>query len=219
LKIRMGAMSLLLVTLASAQVPLVAVRGRVTGLPLGRTEELPYVLLTPSDFLNPESGFNRRVAADGSFEIPAVPSGRYTLVAWENLTVAPNRRQMRILWSQPVRVEGREIDDIELAVPARFELRGSLEIAEGKTGGASHWGVLQVCLSRTGLGNDHSCAAVNRDGAFVLSELAPDEYRLHLNGIPKGMHLKSIHLGEQEGALLKLSSPSETLSVEVTVER
>jgi hypothetical protein len=164
----------------------VRVSGTIKGLPTGARESPPVVRLIPTrwsrDVSVPQTlAF---VTADGRFGFTGVAAGAYAIAVSQGSLSCVRRFE----------VSGADIDDLELELTTTLELRGEVRGPEGQQVDMTRFRVsLQPLNDPADFGK---IATADRTGAFVLSRLARDIYRVVVDGLPEHTYVKSISLGE-----------------------
>jgi protocatechuate 3,4-dioxygenase beta subunit len=151
------------------------------------------------------------VRADGTFDFQRVLPGTYMI---RSQVIRVNGDNAPLYSRQMVTVSNANIDNLEVALVPGGELSGKITI-EGRdqqqqqrndTAQAASSGSqaptarpfvglvpLQQGFAATGA-NGQS----NDDGTFQLKNIAPDKYRVNVNGLPDGTYVKSIRYGGQD---------------------
>jgi hypothetical protein len=93
----------------------------------------------------------------------------------------------------PIEVGGSDIDGIELRPLPPTVVSGQVRVAGTNAIQGSRL-VLQLRAQGIGVFN----ALVQEDGTFTAVNLPPAAYPLYIDGMPKGLYIKSIHLGTTE---------------------
>ena len=168
----------------------VRVSGRVTNPAATAATRNVMVFLMPREAgVRGFSSRNSTLAQEGKFEIRGVIPGSYTISAhWYE-------DGKRLTASQPVEVSAAGLDGVHLTMTPGFEVAGRVRVEGGTEPGLSGIQVMLVPANEvtfaTSLGG-----RVNTEGKFVLSSVAPDQYRIQVAGLPEGCYLKAVRLGE-----------------------
>jgi protocatechuate 3,4-dioxygenase beta subunit len=221
-------------------------RGRVIDSRTGQPPQRAQILLRPqsSDFLNSigaVSGASNYKAADGTFEIPAVAPGRYTLdVEVMNVTnrpmdmaaLSPAERNayyeaMRVeqlarpKGSLPIEVTNADIEGLDVAVGATSLISGRIRLENPASSATAPFNDLVVQLKPTGdagppgSSNQHA-GAVKSDGTFSIEGVPIGEYNLSVVGLPPGFYLKGAGMAQADvlNAAMRVSGrESNTLDI------
>jgi hypothetical protein len=170
----------------------VRVAGRVANPAAGAGSRNVMVFLMPRDGgMRGFSNRNSTVVQEGKFEIRGVIPGSYLIAAhWYE-------DSRRYTASQPVDVGNAGLDGISLTMSPGFEVPGQVRVD-----GAPDTKFRGARISLTPA-NDMLLAGalggqVKADGSFVLTGVAPDQYRVQVFGMPDGCYLKSARLGEND---------------------
>ena len=193
----------------------VIIRGRIVNLQ-GGTSANASVQLLPNLQIPAMSYSNRSgdIEPDGSFEMPAVVPGSYTLIADQNYE---NKRYSTRL---PVEVTDANLDKIELTLAAPGEIAGRLVI-EGHSEAKLSSPVF-VNLVLKGLSNrvGRDGAQVGDDLSFRMSSISPDEYEVRVPKLPDEYFLKSVRIGDRDitlGADFTHGIPAEEMIVTISL--
>jgi hypothetical protein len=180
------------VEIAVRPVPAFSVRGRIYNLVSPRSTATYTVTLAPRESSQWFSLPQRDVltdTSDGSFVIPDVLPGSYTLLAfWGN---EGNRYQA----SQNIDVGNADLDDANLMISSGTTLSGHVTW-EGKPGLDAD--ALLVLLRGAEGTLGFSRARVSATGYFTLSDVFDGRYRLVMTGQSKDCYLKSVRYGTRE---------------------
>lgn len=203
------------------------VRGRVIDSMTGQPPKTPQIFLRPqsSDFVNSigavVSASNYR-AADGTFEIPAVAPGRYTLdVEVMNVTnrpidmaaLSPAERNVyletmrveqlaRPKGSSPIEVTNADIDGLDVAVGATSLISGRIHLENPASSARAPLNDLVVQLNPAAAGppgsSNQQAGAVKSDGTFSIEGVPMGEYDLSVVGLPPGFYLKGARMAQAD---------------------
>jgi len=166
--------------------PTALIRGHVTNSLNARADHSTVVMLFPRDAGGiPSTDRNAAAVPDnmGNFELRGVTPGAYILFAQSGEGSA------RI----PIDVYGSNINDASLTIVPNLEVRGRMTL----DGGPVHWGDRRVSLSLQPRDTPLNviASAVRPDGAFLLSNVSPDNYALNIRNFPEEYCVKEIHMG------------------------
>ncbi len=148
-------------------------------------------------------GESRFSTADGKNRLnwQGVAPGSYTLM------VAASAEQGKPYSGRiDIDIDDRDETDLQVALSPGLELPGEIRVEESAEVALSS---LRVTASTSSLSRLMTGAAtytfgssanekVEDDGKFLLTGLIPDKAVLNVTGLPEGLYIKSIQLGEQE---------------------
>jgi protocatechuate 3,4-dioxygenase beta subunit len=165
------------------------------------------VMLFPRDAGGiPSTDRNAAAVTDnqGNFELRGVTPGGYILFAQSGEGSA------RI----PIDVYGSNINDASLTIVPNLEVRGRMSL----DGGPVHWGDRRVNLGLQPRDTPLNviASALRPDGAFLLSNVSPDNYALNIRNLPEEYCVKEIHMGLtaiQDGAVNLSASGTGPLDI------
>ena len=171
----------------------VDIRGRVTGIPSGepgaRTVQIQLLAAEQAQGAGRFIGIGAN--ADGRFEMRAIPSGRYRIMAM--LGGDPKKPSAaEFIDAQP------GMNEIVLALTPGVSVKGTLSI-EGKSDQKPS--AFRVVLNSFPQG---VTARVADDGKFSFDPLTPGEWEMNLQPIPRGGYIKSVHLGDKDVRFAKI---------------
>ena len=147
----------------------------------------------------------------GNFEIDGVLPGAYTLSA----TLWSEQKAMSA--RQDVDVGENDVDNLVLVLAGGSPLSGRVAVESGTPPNLDSVTVFLQPQDQTrqvtgGL-YDHL-----HDGAFSMSDVSPEIYRLRVDGLPDGYWVKSIRMGDQEAKQSGLDltrGPGDTVTVTI----
>jgi hypothetical protein len=177
------------------------VQGRIENLDPSEASDAR-VSLAPRGSL-PMAGLATTVKAakDGSFTIHHVEPGSYTL--WLTSTsdqgMGGSRRQ-KLMARQNIDVSAMDVTDVVLSVSPPISLTGKVTLASGPAQGLAQIWVAFVPAGEAMFGSYRN-VAVDRDGAFVVPELDPGEYKLVVQGAPPGSYVQSVQYNRQDAMI------------------
>ncbi len=174
------------------------IRGKVTGSNPDRNLRL--MIMSRDTALFGFAGMGTVVKEDGTFEIGGVPQGSYYIAAM------PMQGVMSVQGKVAVDVGQENVENVTLVLGGGSSLRGSIRIdgdvqqLERRLGKKVTFESVRIQPAPIELRSygGVSSATANADGSFVLSNIAPDKYRLTVMGIPRDTYLKSIRIGDQD---------------------
>ena len=197
-----------------AKSPVYHVRGTVSGdVPQGSPLQ---VLVSQGNGNIINSAIRTAVAPDGSFDVPGIPKGEYTL------TVEPVARQRmpELLASEPFVVADEDVS-VDLKIQPSETLSGRVKIEtpagpQASTSSVSSKGV-QIALTMSS-GTPSRTAVSNEDGTFELPDVRPGRYKIVVTGVPQSGYLKSVTYGGHDAIdELDLSGGTGSAMLEVGI--
>ena len=144
------------------------------------------------------SNMARAVQQDGSFDIPDLVPGEYTLMAFRN------DGQTQVAGHYLLSVSARDVDDITITMESGVSIRGSITVEGTPTAGQLSG--IRVSLepsdsSAPGIGmNGGLPGGVKDDGSFELRDVTPAAYVVNVGGAVAGKYLKSVKFNGEERA-------------------
>jgi hypothetical protein len=202
------------ISLSISKARTVRISGRITNLvsPGGTT---PNVMLGPRSANFFSMGIVNRpnqVDRAGRFEIRGVIPGSY----W--LTASVNQSNRMYSVRQPVDVGSSNIENLVLAIGEGAQITGSVRI-DGET--SLSLTSIRVYLQPREPGimmGPTSNSTLKDDGSFHLTDVSPDRYNLSFPGLPDGLYVKSIRVGDNDVLATGLDlTSSRSMSVEVVL--
>lgn len=176
------------------------IRGKIEGLDAGARR--PLITLGPRGSLASDGiGTVAPVGKDGTFDIPKVIPGSYTL-SMTGRTDNPigfteRARPSRLLARQDVDVGADDVNGIVLAVIPLVTLSGRVTVDGLDNADVSQVRVNLIPSGGGAVGGFQSVAA-QRDGAFRIENLAPGQYMVRVLGAPSGDYVKSVSYNRQD---------------------
>lgn len=197
------------------EVPVVRLRGRIVSvLPKIGNRNYFDVQVNPRNQLEASFGWSyssERVRSDGSFEVPDVIPGEYTITATQFGEDRNSATQMDL------DVGSTDINDLLLVIGGGFEVHGTV-IWEGKPSVEKDG----LAVSAVPPGFDfyqgqggHS--SVDKNSQFVWKDMPEGQYQVDIFGMGKDVYVKEIKAGENraEGNVIKLNKG--TAEVQITL--
>ena len=166
-----------------------------TGAPLANG----VVMLTSPDSIGgPQAAFGagNRIRQDGSFTIPNVVPGSYTLTATSGGPGSFGRGGTDVdieMGSLPVAVAGKDLANITLVTSVCAKLTGTVTVGQGSAAKPPAAG-LQITaqpVSAGGRGQGARPARVDADGTFALTNLFGPRL-MRVNGLPADLTLEAV---------------------------
>jgi hypothetical protein len=182
------------------------VRGRVTGA-TGQGQARIFVRPCEPGPASSNVGARADVQPDGSFDVPGLLPGVHCVAAQEMGT-----SQTHFYATQTVTLIDRDVDTVQLTATPPLEVSGRVELEEGAkltmpstlylfaVGGAVVYPIRAEIDPKT--------------GAFVLSGMLTEQYRLELN-IGRGTYIQSIRYGPHDLTNTAISTGGETHSLTI----
>lgn len=164
-----------------APMPVVRVSGTMTGVPAER-ERVNLLVSTPF--------FERLVYPNPHLVLWGLPRGPV------RLSVSSSNDDGEPLMSAPVDLEigDANIDGLELPLMPVFELKGRIDW----DGPAGEFHDLKVQLDPLREMDQPISSGIAAEGAFRVTEVKPDRYRVSLSGASGNTYVKSVRLGSRE---------------------
>jgi Carboxypeptidase regulatory-like domain len=176
------------------------IRGKIEGLTTTGSHRAPTISLGFRGMLGSD-GLGRvvRPAEDGTFDIPKVLPGSYTLTltGMDNSAAPTKGSRMRLLARQDIDVGASDVNGVSLAVIPLVGLSGRVSIDGVNNSGVA---ATRVTLVPRGAGTigGFQTIAVQSDGTFSVQNVAPGEYGIQVVGTPPGAYVKSIQFNRQD---------------------
>jgi hypothetical protein len=149
-----------------------------------------------------------RATADGTFAIPNVPPGRYTVVARSGGRSGDPRTAI-----QPIVVSGQNVDGVALMLQPGVTVSGNITVESSGTAAPTDYSLFRVDIPDVdplpgagpgGRGGGPGGAAnrVEKNGAFAIANLQPGLHSIRVGGGGQGAPwtLKSVTVGGTEVA-------------------
>lgn len=181
------------------------VRGRIEGLVFDGRPHGPILMLAPRGNGN-EDGLGISVAfhKDGTFDIPKIVSGSYTLSVTgatppDNSSAGQSRAmsRVRLLAKQDVDVGAGDVNGIVLTLIPLATLSGHVTVD-----GSENTDLPTIQLNFVSIGASAGMSSQNvqvqRDGSFEIQNVAPGRYMVRLMGTPSGTYVRSITYNRQD---------------------
>ena len=150
-----------------------------------------------------------RVHSDGTFELPNVTPGEYTIIGWlygEQVHSA----------QQDIEVGSTDVEGLTLVVGMGVNVRGTV-VWEGKASIAKD-GLMAAAIPATGeFGFGGALSALDKNSQFLWKDLSEGQFRIDVMGMGKDCYVKEIRMGENrmEGNVIRLNRSGG--EVEITI--
>lgn len=173
------------------RVPTVRVRGRVTVQ--GGALDRPVMVQAFPRGLAFVGGMRRMARTDmnGVFELKGLAPGSYTVTAeaFEDRRRSSGRVQLDL--------GAGGAEGIQIALGPGLEVQGEVRVEgqEALPGGGLYVGLRP---RNAGVFPGDRGGAVKADRTFIVHDVAPEEYRVNVTGVPKNFYLKSALMGDQD---------------------
>ncbi len=170
----------------------VRLRGLVVD-PTPSTMQGVYLTLMPREDAESmmERQFGTSVDSRGGFEFPSVAPGAYFVLA-----VKRSGANKSYAATQAVDARGGDVDNIVLELTPEAEINGNLRV-EGRA--LQNLADLQVSLQSDGASfGGWAGGPVKADGSFIIPNVTPTHYELHVYGFPDEYYIKSAAIGAKD---------------------
>jgi hypothetical protein len=162
----------------------------------------------PSISLGPRGGLSSdglgkvlQPEADGTFDIPKVLPGSYTLTLIgpdDSSSSHPGRGgRTRLLARQDIDVGAADVNGIVLAVVPLMRLSGRVTV-EGQENASLQGIRISIVPAGPEAVGGFQMAPVESDGTFAVEDLAPGNYTVRVSGAPSGAYVKAILYNRQD---------------------
>ena len=183
-------------------VPTATVRGVVSRADGERATGTQLMLLPDEGVPTRDSIVVARVQTGGTFEIRAVPPGRYTLRA---ATRRGGRRlrggfgERPMFASQRLNIDGFDVNGLALVLLPGATLSGSVvfETTEGLPSGTTSIRVTVETLQNISLSGNPE-RRLDEDGTFEMQNVSGGPKLVRARGVPNGWMLKAVYLDSQD---------------------
>ena len=161
-----------------------------------------------------------RTDENGAFSISGVVPGPYRIFVRDGGAFRPGADAVPAAYGRvDINVGAGDIDNVVVALVPGFTLRGRVSLGPGfrTTEGISAPGVT-VLADRIRYGVGVGSARVDRDGAFEIRGLPPNDYQIAVNGFGDGSYIRDAMIGSEPALdpVLRLDSqPAAPLLIEV----
>ena len=186
------------------------IQGRVAGKPPFRNQQ---VFLSPR--LTAQSGFIfaphfGQIKEDGSFEFQKIMPGAHVVM------VTNANGMIQVQGRASVEVAREDVTHVVITPSEPFSMQGKVRVVGGddKPIALESIGVMLPTLDRSAFASSN--ANPNAEGAFTLTGIMPDKYRVRTTNIPTGFWVKSITSGGKDvmaSGLDLTSGPSEPIEI------
>jgi carboxypeptidase family protein len=185
------------------KVPAFHIRGKVVDAAGQPPHNAQVHLENPAPDSAPASQLSFAVQQDGTFDMHAIVSGSYVVVAQHS------DQGQTTFTRQAVSVADQDLNGMLLVLAPPFEVSGRITV-EGPPPTQLN---AQVFLEPQHIPQANFHGAVQPDGNFVVNNLSPDSYSVEVLTGSSGMYVKSIRLGERDASngVIDLSQPSKAI--------
>jgi protocatechuate 3,4-dioxygenase beta subunit/5-hydroxyisourate hydrolase-like protein (transthyretin family) len=188
------------------------IRGRVLNLVSKHTTHGMQVMVLPRKQETNFFGFSMSnlVKADGSFELPDVAPGEYTVLA-----MLFDEGKMYST-QQDVDVGSSDVDGLVLSVNTGVSIPGRITW-EGKPSLGKDEGSVALRSVQRGLGSGETPARIEEGWQFTLKEVPDGTFRVQVNGLSEDCYIKEVKFGDTVLPDVELRVKGASANLEITV--
>jgi len=189
------------------------IRGKVTNLVSKHATRGMQVLVLPRKQQTNSFGFstNNAVKADGSFELPEVAPGEYTVLAmvFDEDKMYSTQQDLDVISS--------DVDGLVLSVNTGVTIPGRINW-EGKPSVGTDEGLVSLrstVQTRFSIGRRQ--ARIEEGWQFTLKEVPDGTFRVHVSGLSEDCYIKEVRFGETVLPDVELRVRGGSANLEITV--
>ncbi len=174
----------------------VRVTGRVvsaSSAPVGRATMVRLLPQSESSPLSFMPRMSRVLDRNGRFAIGGVTAGSYWIVA------DSSDENGRLSGRASIDVGSTAVDDVTLTLSPGAELSGVVKMPEGAPRKTSDLRVtLEPKNSSMQMGGPIPTGVVAEDGKFIVKNVVPDSFVVHVYGVPENCYVKAVRFGDAD---------------------
>ncbi len=175
------------------------VRGKIAGDPARVSGSL---VLGSGDYLASAT------VEKGAFEFANVPPGSYFLSSQAGTFRQLSYTLATAFVRQPVEVGDHDVDDVIVQPISPMELAGAFHLGEMKLSKPPRVNLEPLNFGRPG--DNEIRAEPDANGAFHITGLPPDRFRIRIDQVPEGAYVKSVRYGSVDaGRVLDLTQGAD----------
>ena len=188
------------------------IHGKVTNLVSKHAPRAMQVLVLPRKQQTNSFGFSTdNVAkADGSFELPEVAPGEYTVLAmvFDEGKIYSTQQDLDVISS--------DVDGLVLSVNTGVTIPGRINW-EGKPSVGTDEGSVSLRTVQTRFGIGERQAHIEEGWQFTLKEVPDGTFRVHVRGLSEDCYIKEVRFGETVLPDVELRMRGGSANLEITV--
>lgn len=186
------------------------IRGKAVNTVTGAAAAQAYLKLAPADGRS-EPGrmeVGAVTGSDGLFDFKDVAPGDYVVETGPTVLMGPTSFQItmdaasagqpkitlnaQLIGRVAVHVGEQDVENVVAPLGEGALVTGSIRMAGGDPKKPSPWPTLSL-FPANDQGDEPVAAQVKPDGSFRIQRLVPAAYSIHVDGLPDGVYVKSIH--------------------------